>query len=199
MTKTDVAECLSLFGTYRGQRADPLEIAEFSRLYATADRPTVEAAIRSAAERDGKVFLETVARRFGEIRDAAARADAAATEAARRAALPRANHTKPGWPCEDGSPVGNYLRWIAVRAMLDENAARATAAKYVQAGLVLPELADRVIAASVEARSLAPIDRSRAVGAEVVQIEREIGHPWIATEASRYVEAVNATTRGAAA
>lgn len=188
MSDDDLKACLALFGTYRGERVRQLEVDEFARLYARSERGDVEAAIRAAAERDGRVFLETIARRFAEVRDMRLKSAHVAQESEKFAALPAVDYARPGWPCAVGSPVGSYLRWIAVGAVQTRAKAEAVAARYVRQGLVTQELADRVIAAPPPLGSLPPLERSAALGREIEQIESEIGS-WARVEASQYVAA----------
>lgn len=186
MTQEELTACLALFGTYRGERVRQLEVDEFARLYGRAERSDVEAAIRSAAERDGRVFLETIARRHHEIRAAEFARRVAEHDAQKRAVAGRPNYQKPGWPCADGSPIGNYLRWVAVRAMLDVGAARATALRYERSGLMLIDLSDRILAMVQPIGAVPWQTRSKLVGDEIEAIEREIGR-WASVEASQFV------------
>lgn len=169
MTDSDLGEVLAVYAAYRGQRLEEgsVEVREFVAIFAGAIRENVEAAIRAAAEQDGRVFLETVARRHREVCEGKLSRAIADKVAERNAALVGASggavqYARPGWPCAAGSPVASYLTWISARAMWGPVAAKTTAARYVAAGLVTAEQAEYVIGciplpgvASAEARSRA--------------------------------------------
>lgn len=192
MTSRELQEVETLFGTYRGTRLEDEERDEFATLYGRADHADVESAIRAAAELDGRVFLETVARRHREIRDAKM-ARYVAEKRAERCGLktPAVDHARPGWPCAAGSPTGTYLGWIAVRAMLDMASAKRTGERYVAHGFVLSEHVEELLASVVPIGALPALDRSKRTGDAIKAIERGIGS-WVKVRAEEYVAAARA-------
>jgi len=187
VTPDELSDVLETFASYRGARLDtmPAEVREFVAIFGGARAEDVRDAIRAAAERDGRVFLETAARRHSEIRSERFQAAGREREAAKRA--PSTDSSRPGWPVAPGEPTTTYLAAIAAFGVRSRASAEKLAARYVGAGLVLPELADRIVAAMWPAdRTLPASHRADAVRRVQDAIDRELGG-WGRCPAEQFV------------
>jgi len=201
MTSSEIVEVSTTFAAYRGARieAGSAELREFAAIFGGANAPDVRDAIRLAAERDGRVFLETVAKRHAEIRSERFTASVREREASKRAAP--TEPTRPGWPVLPGSPTGAYLTcigWLAIR-QTGPAAARRAADRYVAAGFVLAEHADALISEMwPDGPALKPSERAEVSRQFDERLAADLG-PWARVQAERYVETVRLDqSRGAA-
>lgn len=192
MTSSEIVEVSTTFAAYRGARieAGSPELREFAAIFGSANAPDVRDAIRLAAERDGRVFLETVAKRHAEIRSERFTSAVREREASKRG--PTADPKRPGWPVMPGSPTGAYLTcigWLAVR-QTGPAAARRAADRFVAGGFVLAEHADALLAEMwPEGATLRPSERAEVSRQFDERLAADLG-PWARTQAERYVEAV---------
>ncbi len=187
MNATELSSTLDAFAAYRGARLESTsaEVREFVAIFGGARAEDVRDAIRAAAERDGRVFLETVARRHGEIRAERLQAAGRERDAAKRP--PPTDSSRPGWPVAPGEPTTTYLAAIAAFGVRSRASAEKLAARYVGAGLVLPELADRIVGAMWPAdRTLPASHRADAVRRVQDAIVHELGG-WGRCPAEQFV------------
>lgn len=187
MTGPEIVAVSETFAAYRGARieAGSPELREFVAVFGGAVAADVRDAIRLAAERDGRVFLETVAKRHAEIRSERFAAAVRQREAAKRAepTTPR----RPGWPVAPGQPTGAYLTAIGWFAVTSLATARRAADRYVAGGYVLAEHADALLAEMwPEGVTLRPSERAEVSRRFDARLERDLG-PWARVEAEQFV------------
>jgi len=187
MTPAELTEVATTFAAYRGARLESgsAELREFATLFGGANAVDVRDAIRLAAERDGRVFLETTAKRHADLRAERFTAAVREREAAKRAPAP--DPKRAGWPVAPGSPTGAYLAAVSWSAIKSPTAAQRLAERYVAAGLVLGEHAAAVVAAMwPEGLAMRPTERAEAGRDALAAIDRDLG-PWARTQAEQFV------------
>lgn len=108
------------------------------------------------------------------------------------AALP--NPQRPGWPCREHAPAGDYLAFVGVLAVDSRSTAERCLARYVKVGLVREEDGREIVEAAWE-RPAQGVERALAVKLAQERIDARLGF-YRSRPAEEYVAAFSTREPG---
>lgn len=175
MTEAEQDRVLDVYIGYRGAAMTDAESTEFLAEFRAARAEDVEQAIRDTARATGRVLLAGVTHRHALIASERAAAERLRHETAQRARTKGQPAASPGWPVAPGEPPAAYLTAIAMYSLHGGSAmGRRVGARYVEAGLVSREQANRLWSELAPILRLPPGSRWRPALAAVSRAAGEV-------------------------